>query len=143
MSGLPQGSSPRLRGVMHFLTQADHPVTKTSCPRAVRPAMPWASAHNDEVKISDLKPEDAIFEGFGDMLSARLSEIDGWSDTDKIHIDATFTDNEGNEHNHCMMVDVEICWCDEGNKLGLDLQAMDVDLTADELAYSLNKIWGD
>tara|TARA_E500000318_G_C3367438_1_gene137129 strand:- start:46 stop:363 length:318 start_codon:yes stop_codon:yes gene_type:complete len=105
--------------------------------------MQWESSHNDDVKISALKPDDAVFEGFGDMLCSRLSEIEGWSDTEKIHIDATFTDDEGNEHNHCMMVDVEVCWCPERNELGLGLQALDVELTADELAYSLNKIWGD
>ncbi len=143
MSGLPQGSSPRLRGVMHFLTQVDHPVTKTSAPRAVRPAMQWESSHNDDVKISALKSDDAVFAGFGQFFSSRFGDLERWSDIEQVHIDATFTDDEGNEHNHCMMVDVEVCWCSEENRLGLDLQALDVEITATELAQSLNNIWGD
>ena len=143
MSGLPQGSSPRLSGVMHFLAQADHPVAKTSCPRAVRPSIEWESTHNDDVKISVLNPDDAVCVGFKDMITTCLDEIDGWSDAEKIHIDATFTDDKGNKSNHCFMVDVEVCWSSEENAFGLELQMMEVDLTANQLAHSLNKIWGD
>ena len=143
MSGLPQGSSPRLSGVMHFLAQQEHPVAKAVVPRSVRPIIRWESSLNEDVKLSDLKPDDAVCVGFAEMINNCLDEIDGWSDTEKIHIDATFTDDEGNESNHCFMVNVEVSWDAEVNKFGISLAMVETEMSADELAFSLHKIWGD
>ncbi len=145
MSGLPQGSSPRLSGVINFLANADHPVAKRLVPRAVRPSLRWEDdrfirTHADN---DTLDKGDVVFQAFGEMMTEILPEIDGWSDTEKMHLDITFTDTKGKESRHMFMVDLEIRWCSEANKFNCSLQSLECDITADELDKSLNNIWGD
>ena len=103
MSGLPQGSSPRLSGVVHFLKMVEK--DGESVPFEVAPAARWtlhSSTRNDTaLEAAECEDFDAVVQAHIAMLVFQnILDVTNWSDCKTLHFDVSYTSSEGNKSTH-------------------------------------------
>ena len=99
MSGLPQGSSPRLSGVVHFLKMVEK--DGQDVPLEVAPAARWTlrgSGSNETTLFDDFDAE--VQAHLAMLIFQNILDVTNWSDCTSLHLDVSYTDIEGNKSTH-------------------------------------------
>ena len=112
MSGLPQGSSPRLSGVVHFLKMVEK--DGESVPFEVAPATRWtlhSSTRNDTaLEAAECEDFDAVVQAhIVLMFFQNILDVTNWSDCTSLHFDVNYTDTEGEESTHTYAGVLNLC----------------------------------
>ena len=141
MSGQPQGSSPRLSGVIHFLKMVEK--DGQDVPFEVAPATQWTlrgNGSNDTTLFDDLDAE--VKAHLAMMVFQNMLDVSNWADCSSLHLDVTYTDIEGNKSTHTyagrfdIYVDVE-----DGMHSGVALEEAPFD--KQQLRGLLNHLWNE
>ena len=103
MSGSPQGSSPRLSGVVHFLKMVEK--DGQDVPFEVAPAARWTlhSSTNNETALEAAECEDfdaTVQAQLAMLVFQNILDVTNWSDCEALHFDVSYTDSEGNKSQH-------------------------------------------
>ena len=104
MSGSPQGSSPRLSGVIHFLKMVEKD-GYGEVPKEVSPAARWtlhtgsSFTYHSLVDHSDLNEK--IKALVASMVFENILNVSNWADCTNFHLDVKYTDSEGNGYKVC------------------------------------------
>ena len=108
MSGLPQGSSPRLSGVVHFLKMVEHEDYKDGekVPFEVAPAARWKlhskqPSNDTALEAAECEDFDAVVQAHIVLMTFQnILDVTNWSDCTSLHFDVNYIDSEGNESTH-------------------------------------------